>query len=560
MTESLTERAQRWADDDPDPATRALLLRALNNGDDLGPWFGSSLSFGTAGLRGILGPGPNCMNRVTVIRTTAGLCAWLKESVPNAAERGVNIGYDGRLMSEQFAADVAEVVSGAGLKARTFSHVVPTPLLGFSVLRQKAAAGVMITASHNPPAYNGYKVFWENGAQIIAPHDQEIAKRIADIRSIDDVSRGSTPPESLNGLEQAYLDALKTLPCNRQAPRTIVIAYTALHGVGQALAFKALRDAGFGNLHAVAEQAEPDGTFPTVAFPNPEEPGAMDKVVALGHEVNADLVIANDPDADRLAVRVKHAGDYRELDGNQIGCLLAHYLLEHGPKTDRRLVLSTIVSSPMLAAIADHHGARYEQTLTGHKWIHNQALALERQGYTYTFGYEEALGYAATAHVRDKDGISAAVLIADAAAWCATQGRTLIDELQRMWSMYGLFLSKQVSVKADTPAAIAVTMDGLRTNAPKSIGGHAVVAVSDLLTGTRTDDDGRQSEIGLPVSNVLVFELAHGHRAMVRPSGTEPKIKYYFDAKATLSEPDAVDSARASAEQVLETLADDLVD
>ena len=402
------------------------------------------------------------------------------------------------------------------------------------------------------------RYFGGNGAQIIPPHDAEIAQRIDAIASIDEIPLGSTDGASLAHIEASYLENLHNLPPHRESPRDFDIAYTALHGVGQDVALKALSQAGFERVHGVPEQAKPDGAFPTVSFPNPEEDGAMDMVLDLGAKVGAELILANDPDADRLAVSVLHGGRYIPLSGNEIGCLLAHYLLEQGPTVDNPLVVSTIVSSPMLGAIAEFHNARWEQTLTGHKWIHNRAIELESDAFNYVFGYEEALGYAPSASVRDKDGVSSAVLLADAAAHCRSQGRTLIDELERMWSMYGLFMSSQVSRVFDDTSMIASAVETFRNDPPKKIAGIDVLAITDVKHGQRTLRDGTTSRIGLPSSNLLVYELVGGHRAMLRPSGTEPKLKHYFDVRVSLDDPSRVNEAKDSAKSLLERLANDL--
>ncbi|HJL37473.1 MAG TPA: hypothetical protein RMG95_17410, partial [Polyangiaceae bacterium LLY-WYZ-15_(1-7)] len=465
----LRRQVEAWIAEDPDPTTREELQALLDAGDaaELADRFRGPLRFGTAGLRGLLGGGPNRMNRVVVLRATAGLCAYLKAHVTNAAERGVCIGFDGRRMSRQLATDVAEVVTGMGLKARVYDTLTPTPLVAFSVLDQGAAAGVVVTASHNPPDYNGYKVYWGNGAQIVPPHDAGIAAAIDAVGPVAEIPRMPRAEAEAAGRivalgeadERAYLAGVKGLALHPETPRELRIAYTAMHGVGGRFVHQALADQGFSRVFGVPEQAEPDGAFPTVAFPNPEEDGAMDLVLALAEKEGADLVLANDPDADRLAVSIRHGGAYVALSGNEIGCLLAHYLLEEGPQGPNRLVVESVVSSPMLLAIGAAHGARGEQTLTGHKWIQNRGLELEaREGLCFVFGYEEALGYAVGALVRDKDGISAAVLMADLAAWCASEGRTVIDELERAWRRYGMYLSEQVSVVlpgADGAAKIA---------------------------------------------------------------------------------------------------------
>jgi phosphomannomutase len=330
--------------------------------------------------------------------------------------------------------------------------------------------------------------------------------------------------------------------------------------VGARLALEALRQAGFSKVWSVPEQAEPDGAFPTVSFPNPEEEGAMDLVLALAKKQRADVVFANDPDADRLAVAVRDVeGEYVQLTGNEVGCLLGHYLLDQGPAGDARLVVSTIVSSPMLGSIARAHGARWEQTLTGFKWIANRAMELEAEADArFVFGYEEALGYTVGELVRDKDGIGTAVVVADLAAWCRSRGRTLLDELEEAWRRYGMYLSRQVSRVHPGPEGadeIAAVMRSVRGAPPTSIASRAVTASSDLSTGIRRTAGGDEAALPFPKSNVLSFELEGGHRVMMRPSGTEPKLKSYFDVRIDMGEGETVDAARARGEALLDELA-----
>ncbi len=571
IDEGLRRAAMAWHDDDPDPDTRAEVERLLADQDEAGllERFSGELTFGTAGLRGLLGAGPNRMNRRVVARATAGLCAWVKAQVPDAAERGVCIGYDGRRLSRELAEDAAAFVAGAGLRARVFDHVVPTPVLAFAVKDCHAAAGIMVTASHNPPAYNGYKVYWENGAQIIPPHDTGIAAEIGRVERVADLPRLERSEATARGLlevlgeplERRYLDGVRALALHADGPRNVVVAYTALHGVGERFFRMAMADAGFTKVHSVAEQAEPDGRFPTVDFPNPEEKGAMDRVLALAAREGADLVLANDPDADRLAVAVRDAdGRYVKLTGNEIGCLLAHYVLDQGDASGKRLVASSVVSSPMLGAIAAGHGVHWEQTLTGFKWIANRAMELERsEGYRFVFGYEEALGYTVGPLVRDKDGIGAAAVMADMASWCRSKGATLLDERETMWRRYGLYLSRQVAVThpgQEGAAKIAAIMDGVRRDPPTAIAGHAVEAVADLETGRRVVRGGEPTTLPFPPSNVILLEIEGGHRVMLRPSGTEPKIKFYFDVRVAVGADETVSSAHGRGEALLESLVD----
>lgn len=569
ISEELRAEVEAWRADDPDPATRAEVDELLERGDAAGleDRFAGNLRFGTAGLRGLLGAGPNRMNRKVVLRATAGLCAHVLANTPDAAERGICIGFDGRRMSREFADDAARVCAGMGFAVYTFADVVPTPLLAYACLAKRAAAGIMVTASHNPPEYNGYKVYWSNGAQIIAPQDTGIAAAIEAVAGVDSIPTLDLADAKSRGLltrlgssvERAYLEGVRALQVHPGLSRDgIVIAYTALHGVGDRLARAALGEAGFSEIHSVAEQAEPDGAFPTVEFPNPEEKGAMDLVLALAEKEGAALVLANDPDADRLAVAVRDGDSYVQLNGNEVGSLLGHYLLDQGPAGDARLVVNTIVSSPMLGAIASAHGARFEQTLTGFKWIANTAMRFEAtDGARFVFGYEEALGYTVGQLVRDKDGIGTAVVVADMAAWCRSQGGTLLTELERAWRRYGMYLSRQVAEVHpgnDGAAHIAGVMSRVRKSPPSAVGPCSVSSFIDLAAGIRRRADGVLEDVGLPRGDVLAMELDGGHRVMLRPSGTEPKIKFYFDARVEMAEGESVDTAKTRGEALIDDL------
>ncbi len=566
ISDELRAAVRAWQADDPDPTTRDELDGLLAEGDAAGlaERFAGTLQFGTAGLRGLLGAGPNRMNRKVVLRATAGLCAYLIETTKDARERGVCIGYDGRRLSREFAADAASVALGMGFRVHAFESVVPTPVLAFACLEMHAAAGIMVTASHNPPAYNGYKVYWGNGAQIIPPHDGGIAAAIDRVGSVEEIARTAIAeaPDRVTilgaELERRYLDRVRALQVHPDLPRELSIAYTALHGVGDRLARTALAEAGFTSVASVPEQAEPDGRFPTVAFPNPEEKGAMDMVLALAKAKGAELVLANDPDADRLAVAVRDdAGEYVQLTGNEVGCLLGHYLLDQGPPGDARLVVNTIVSSPMLGSIARAHGAQWEQTLTGFKWIANRALEREAGGSRFVLGYEEALGYTVGALVRDKDGIGTAVVVADMAAYCKAQGRTLLDELELTWRRYGMFLSRQISKVlpgTEGAARIAAMMAAVREAPPAELAGHRVHAILDLQKGERRSG-GDVTPSGFPQGDVIAIELEGDHRVMLRPSGTEPKIKLYVDVRVDVRDGEPIEDARRRGEATMDELA-----
>nr|PZM91254.1 MAG: phospho-sugar mutase [Pseudomonadota bacterium] len=567
--EELRRLASAWAAEDPDPATRLEVTTLLQRDDveGLRERFGSRLEFGTAGIRGILGAGPNRMNRMVVMRTTAGLAAYLKAKVPDAARRGVVVGYDARHLSLQASQDVASILGGHGIPALVFPDFAPTPLTAFAVRHLGAAAGVMITASHNPPEYNGYKVYWSNGAQIVPPHDRGISEAIDRVGPLASIPRMEEKDARAKGLwrdidgetTRAYLESVARQSVTSDGKDLVEIVYTPLHGVGGALALRALREHGFTKLHVVQEQFDPDPDFPTVRFPNPEEAGAMDLAIALAQRTGASLVLANDPDADRLAVAVPDPrGGYRLLSGNEIGLLFTEYLLANDPREGERLVLSTIVSTPGARAIAEHHGARYDEVLTGFKWIANRAMEIEAEtGARFVLGFEEALGYSIGTTCRDKDGIGAAVIFAELAAHAAARGRTILDELESIWRTHGLYLSRQHSVTLqgeEGKARIDAIMEGLRKDSPLAIDGKRVVLGRDYREGVERDArTGEVRELSLPSSNVLSFFLEDGTRIIARPSGTEPKIKYYVDVRVDVAPDVSIAEAEAAGRRTLES-------
>jgi phosphomannomutase len=564
-------RAEAFLADDPDPDTRAELTELLSQASpaELRDRFGSHLEFGTAGLRGLIGAGDNRMNRRVVAQTTAGLCAYLANSSPDAAQRGLCIGFDGRHKSREFAEEARGIACGAGFVVHAFEDVCATPLLAFAVRDRAAVGGIMITASHNPAAYNGYKVYLNDGAQLRQPHDAGVAlaiRRVGPALALPRLSRERARSSGLlgtpDGVEERYLASLASelaafspaaseLEALSPARTRLSVAYTALHGVGAALARKALTLAGVEHLHVVAGQAEPDAAFPSVAFPNPEEPGALDALLELANAQHCDLAIANDPDADRVAVAARAAdGGMRVLSGNALGVLLAEHLLSHAPQDGKNLLVSTIVTTPMVGRIAHAHGARWETTLTGFKWILPRALELEaQQGLRLVLGFEEALGYCVGTRVRDKDGIASAAHVVRMAAEHAARGRTLHDALDALYRLHGLFESRQLSINLPGPdgfARIAACMAKLRAEPPASIADRPVSAVLDLLAGEPT--------AALPKSDVVRIELEGAQRITVRPSGTEPKLKIYLDCVAEVAENEALSAARARAEQCAEQL------
>jgi phosphomannomutase len=531
IPDDLRARLAAWLADDPDERDRAE-LEALAGDDgaeaaaELADRFAGRLEFGTAGLRGKVAAGPNRMNRAVVRAATAALAGWLRgpgraTAGIAAAEAGVVIGSDARHRSDEFADEAARVLAGAGIRVHQLPRQQPTPLLAFAVRHLRAAAGIMITASHNPPADNGYKLYLADGAQIVPPADAEIEAAIRSLGPLSQVKLAA-PDSPLIGrlgdeVAAAYLDRICATSPAPPGAAWLRFVYTPLHGVAGALALRAFEQAGFTAPDVVAAQAEPDPDFPTVAFPNPEEPGALDLALAQARRSGADLVLANDPDGDRLAVAAPDPvtpGGWRTLTGDQVGALLGAYLLERippGPGPDDRLVVTTIVSSTLLSRIAATAGARYAETLTGFKWI----VRAGGPGRRFVFGYEEALGYAVGDTVRDKDGLGAALALLGLAARARSGGESLLDAYDALEAAHGVHLTAQVTV--DTAAPVDV-MARLRAAALAAFGDAAVIATTDLTGGTRD----------LPSADVLSYQLA-GARVVIRPSGTEPKIKAYFE-------------------------------
>ena len=539
----LLDRARAWAAADPDAATRAELEAIIgeveSGGDaaDLADRFDGTLEFGTAGLRGALGAGPNRMNRVVVLRAAAGLAAYLP------TRGSVVVGYDARHLSDTFAEDTAAVMSGAGLDVWLLPRPLPTPVLAYAVRELGCLAGVMVTASHNPPQDNGYKVYLGDGSQIVSPADAEIAAKIAEVGDLASVPRGTGWKVLGEDLLDRYLDTVAGLA--EDGPRDLDVVYTPLHGVGGTAVAQVLETAGFEPAQVVPEQEEPDPDFSTVAFPNPEEPGAMDLALALAQERGADLVVANDPDADRCAAAVPTPTGWRMLRGDEVGALLATHLLRRG-RTG--VLATTIVSSSLLSKIAAAAGQPYEETLTGFKWIGRvDGLA---------FGYEEALGYCCDPeHVKDKDGVSALLLLCELAAELKAEGRTLLDLLDDLAREHGLHATDQVSVRVSELSLISGAMERLRAAPPTTLGGLSVLGVDDLALGSDA----------LPPTDGLRFRLADDARVVVRPSGTEPKIKCYLEVVVPVETPDdnpdqvdAVEAARISAATRLDALGADI--
>ncbi|MGR3938776.1 phospho-sugar mutase [Streptomyces sp. BRA346] len=557
MAPDLIDQASTWLAEDPDPDTRdelRALLDAAQRADTaeggeagraLAERFSGTLQFGTAGLRGELGSGPMRMNRAVVIRAAAGLAAYLAKQ-PRRASGLVVIGYDARYKSADFARDTAAVMTGAGFRAALLPRPLPTPVLAFAIRHLGAVAGIEVTASHNPPRDNGYKVYLGDGSQIVPPADAEIAAEIAAIGSLNDVPRPDTGWETLDdGVLDAYLartDAVLTPGSARDAR----VVYTPLHGVGRETLTAAFARAGFPAPTVVPEQADPDPAFPTVAFPNPEEPGAMDLAFATAREAAPDIVIANDPDADRCAVAVPTPGTgtgWRMLRGDEVGALLATHLVH---KRARGTVATTIVSSSLLSRIAADAGLPYAETLTGFKWL----ARVDGLGYAY----EEALGYCVDPDgVRDKDGITAALLVAELASELKGQGRTLTDLLDDIAVAHGLHATDQLSVRVEDLSLIAAAMRRLRERPPAELAGLEVGSAEDLTQGSDA----------LPPTDGLRYQLTgkdtvRSARVIVRPSGTEPKLKCYLEVVVDVPAAEDLPRARATADTVLAALKEDL--
>ncbi len=530
--------------------------------------FCGPLQFGTAGLRGLMGAGESRMNRANVLRTTAGTVRYLLQVRPQAKSQGIVIGRDARHRSKNFQRDAAEVALALGVKVYFLDTPCPTPLVAFAVRHLGADLGIMITASHNPPEYNGYKVYWNNGAQIIPPIDRAIADTIDRMPPAAAIERRPLEEGRACGLlctlpkiEEAYVDTLMSqLIFDATSPvEQVSMAYSPLHGVGAHLFQRAMTARGVKTLHTVATQAEPDGNFPTVRFPNPEEPEAVEQVLRLAEKTGSDLVLVNDPDADRLGVafRVKNSTEYRVLNGNEIGVLLADHIIRNTEGKDR-LLITTIVSSRLLQALAREAGVRYQETLTGFKWIANEALRLEREEHLrFMVGYEEALGYTVGSAVKDKDGIGPALVVVELVATLKAKEQDLADRLLAIRQRLGHFFSRQKSIVlsgSEGQEAMAQAMAKLRKSAPDLLSVLGALSYWDLAKGFRRDAAGHETPVPDFSTDALVFDLADGGRIAVRPSGTEPKIKFYLEIVRRPAPDEAPNRISAQAQEALVAL------
>lgn len=556
-----------------DEDTKAELLSIKTDDKEIKERFYKDLEFGTAGLRGIIGAGTNRMNIYTVRKTTQGLANYIKKQ--NGESKGVAIAFDSRRMSPEFAAEAALCLSANGIKAYLFESLRPTPELSFAVRELGCIAGINITASHNPPEYNGYKVYWEDGAQITPPHDSGIMGEVQAVTDYNDVLTMDKDDAIAKGLctiigkdiDDKYIARLKEQVKHPEAIKAmgkeLKIVYTPLHGTGNIPARRILKELGFENVYVVPEQELPDGEFPTVGYPNPEADEAFVLGLKLAKEVDADLVLATDPDADRLGVRVKDKnGKYHNLTGNMSGCLLAEYTISqiqalNGKLPEDGALIKTIVTTNMADAIAKSYNIRLIECLTGFKYIGQQILGFETTGKgTYLFGFEESYGCLIGTHARDKDAIVATMALCEAAAFYKTQGKTLWDAMIDMYEKYGYYLDdvKSISLSGiEGLAKIQSIMETLRSNPPKEIAGLTVMSARDYKKDEVVDTQtGAVSSTGLPSSNVLYYDLTDDAWLCVRPSGTEPKIKFYYGIKGTSMEDAYAKSAAVN--EALESL------
>ena len=547
------EKYNEWLNDDCfDDETKKELESIRGNEEEIKDRFYKELEFGTAGLRGVIGAGTNRMNKYTVGRATQGLANFInKMKIENPS---VVISYDSRHMSKEFSEITALVLNANGIKVNLFDNLRPVPELSFSVRYLNATAGIMITASHNPPEYNGYKVYWSDGAQIVPPIDKGI---IDEVLSIEDFSLIKTinKNEAIEAgllnyvgeeIDDAFINALKSSCLNpeiiKKEAKNVKIVYTPLHGAGNLPVQRILKELGFENVYVVPEQEKPDGDFPTVSYPNPEDPKAFELALKLAKEVDADVVLATDPDADRLGVFSKmNNGEYVSYTGNMSALLICEYELsqkkEKGILPNNGAIITTVVSSELTKAIAENYGAKVFETLTGFKWIGEKIRKFEEENsYKYLFGFEESYGCLIAPHARDKDGISAVMALCEATAFYKNKGWSLWEQMIKIYEKYGYYREGQVSIVlkgADGAEEIKNKMAKMRSNPPTELAGLNVLEVRDYQEHVIKKADGEVSETDLPTSNVLYYELSNNSWCCVRPSGTEPKIKFYMGVKGS---------------------------
>jgi phosphoglucomutase len=541
---NFTELYQQWRNEELPDNLKEELNRIEGDPAAIEDRFYQHLSFGTAGMRGVLGAGTNRMNLFTIRRAAEGLACYIESKGEEAKKRGVVIAYDTRHFSKAFAVETARVLGAHGVSTYVYKEPRPTPQLSFTVRALNAFAGVVITASHNPKQYNGFKVYGEDGAQLVPSAAKEIVRHMKKIENLFGIEAADAEVLETQGLlhwileefDEAYLERLMTLKERSDLDFGLHIVYTPLHGTGYVPVTGGLQAFGFANVHVVEAQASPDGSFPTVAYPNPEEPAAFELAMELGQKTGADLLLATDPDADRLGVAVWNGEQYVLLTGNQLGALLLHYLLEtkkeQGTLPENGAMVKTIVTSEMGAAIARKYGVDTINTLTGFKYIAEKIEEFEKTGaHTFVFGYEESYGYLIEPFARDKDAVQVAIKVAEMAAHYATKGKTLLDVLEDLYKEFGYYreaLVSKVFEGKDGQVEMRALLYGLRSHLPKEIAGVPVVRVEDYLSGTALLKDGSTAALALPQENVLKFVLADESWVTIRPSGTEPKCKFYF--------------------------------
>ena len=554
MEEEYLKKYKEWLENPIiDKKDKEELEAIRNDNEEIKDRFYKDLEFGTAGLRGVIGIGTNRMNKYTVGKATQGLANYIVKK--GMQGRGVAIAYDSRRMSKEFSEQTALCLNASGIKTYRFNKETPTPELSFAVRELKCISGIVITASHNPPEYNGYKVYWEDGAQIVEPTDKEI---IAEVNAIDDFSKIKTMSkeeaikqglynEIGEEIDNRYIEELKKLVVNQEAinktQKDLKIVYTPLHGTGGILVKRILKELGFENVYVVKEQENPNGEFPTVEYPNPEDSKAFQLALELAQKVDADIVLANDPDADRLGVYVKdiNSGEYIQFNGNMTGNLIAEYILsqkkEHGKLPKNGAIIKTIVSSNLTDAIAKEYNVKLFSTLTGFKNIAKIIRNFEENNNEYEclFSYEESYGCIIGTHARDKDGIVAVMTLCEAACYYKMQGLTLWDQMNKMYEKYGYYKEKQISVTLkgqEGAEKIKLMMENMRNNPPTELAGLKVISVGDYSKQVIHNNlNGENTSTNLPKSNVLYYELENDSWCCVRPSGTEPKIKFYLGVK-----------------------------
>ncbi len=567
--ERYQEKFEEWYTNELfDNETKAELEKIKNDENEKKERFYKDLEFGTAGLRGIVGVGTNRMNKYTVGKASQGLAEYILKK--GGEERGVAIAYDSRHMSTEFSEQAALILNANGIKTYIFESLRPTPELSFAVRKLNCIAGIVVTASHNPPKYNGYKVYWEDGGQITEPTDKEIiteVNNITDFSKIKTITKDEAVKKGLfNVIEKEFDDVyLKEIQKNiinkdaiKQAADKLTVVYTPLHGTGGKIAKALFADMGLKNVYIVKEQEEPNGDFPTVSYPNPEDPKAFEYALKLAKEVNADIVLANDPDADRIGVFVKHNGEYIALNGNMIGLVIAEYLIsqkkEKGLLPENPALIKTIVSSNMTNQICEHNGIKMFEVLTGFKNIAAKIRKFETEHtYNSVMGFEESYGCLIGNHARDKDGIIADMMLCEIAAYYKLQNLTLWDALLKMYEKYGYYLEGQIPVTLegiDGAEKIQNMMTKMRNNPPTKLGKYKVLKIMDVSTGKEKDlETGEEKDIDLPKSNVLRYSLENDCWCAVRPSGTEPKIKFYMGIKS-----DSVNNAKKDLEELTEVM------